>query len=88
MNYWTSRKEIAGNITMMLLLWSYHLKEEFGSHQESTFDNINHKQAMLSIQALLQFRISARDSMQAIWKALLLTVGPGGPLGFVFCLTA
>lgn len=88
MNYWTSLKEIAGSITMMLLLWSYHLKEEFGSHQESTFDDIIHKQAMFSIQAILQFRISARDSLQAVWKALLLTVVHGGPLGFVFCLTA
>lgn len=73
---------------MMLLLWSYHSKEEFGSHQESTFDNIIHKQALFSIQAILQFRFSARDSLQAVWKALLLTVVyGGGPLGFVFSLS-
>lgn len=40
MNYWTSLKEIGESTMMMSLSWWYRLKEEFGSHQESTFEII------------------------------------------------
>ena len=36
MNYWTSPKEIVGSTTMMLQLWWYLSKEEFGSRLGST----------------------------------------------------
>lgn len=47
MNYWTSHKETAGSTMTMSPLWLYRLKEEFGSHQESTFDNFIHRQYSL-----------------------------------------
>jgi hypothetical protein len=50
MNYWTSRKETAESIMMMLLLWLFHLKEEYGSHQESTSETFIHE--IYSIQEI------------------------------------
>jgi hypothetical protein len=31
----------------MLLLWLFHLKEEYGSHQESTSETFIHKRSTL-----------------------------------------
>ena len=47
MNYWTSPKEIVGSTTMMLQLWWYLSKEEFGSRQGNTSEFL---QLMASVQ--------------------------------------
>lgn len=41
MNYWTSRKGIEESTMMMLLSWWYRWREEFGSHQESTYETLH-----------------------------------------------
>lgn len=83
MNYWTFHKEIGGSTMMMLLSWLYHLKEEFGSHQGSTYENFIQKSIFHTGVIAVQF--SGRDILQAVRKALLLInfLGPFSPF-FLF----
>lgn len=41
MNYWIFRMGIGANITMMFLLWWFHLKEESGDHLDSCLKQLH-----------------------------------------------
>lgn len=66
---------------MMSLSWLYHLKEEFGSHQGSTYENFIQKSIFYTGVIAVQF--SKRDILQAVRKALLL-INFLGPYFYLF----